>query len=767
MQSENPQSLPQNPLAPPGFSPIVFDTFSGLNTQASRPGIGDTEMYICDGFMPLGKNNLRTLPGTGPSIYVSPPNTQIVFYDFGNIGDVPICVIFLTDGSIVQLNTSSLVSVPIAPAGTISSPSQTSVGITQWGNQFIVIVAQQTNGYLIWDGQVLFQPGTLAPLVDIVNSGSNYSSQPTFILETTGSGVGTTFNAILDNDLIQEIDLVNPGSGFGLNDFINLVIQGGGSDNTARATATIGPGGGIQNVDVLQSGNDYVLGNEVKFTGGGSGSGASAYANIQSLNSSGTGGVVQSVTVIKSGTGYTSSPTATIVSGTGSGAVLAVNIFQGQITAINVTDGGSGYDTPPTVSLIGDGTGGSFLAEINDTGVVTKVNVVDGGQGYTKVLVHFSGGNNAAEANANLMPFGISGSNAETFLSRIWVADGAKFSFTAPESISDFAASDGGGTIKSTDSFLRNQITSLKQTNGFLYLIGDSSENYISGVQTTGTPPTTTFNNQNADPEIGTSWPTTVDVFSRNIVFANSFGAHISYGGAVSKISDNLDGIYNSVPNFGGIVPSAAKAIIYGKRVWMILLPVIDQVSGQQVNKLFLWNGKVWFSSQQNIDLSFIQHQELNSVITAYGTDGKRIHALFQRPSANFTKTVQSKLWDQPGGYMFTKATTRLWGLVYFFSLNEMELDVSIDNENGSSSATVTPILESVTIINVLGATVTVVNSLGASVSVTNSGVGVVVFPPDAVGQQGQLTGLTLSTNAADMTLISMSIQNEIVAYRG
>jgi len=27
----------------------------------------------------------------------------------------------------------------------------------------------------------------------------------------------------------------------------------------------------------------------------------------------------------------------------------------------------------------------------------------------------------------------------------------------------------------------------LKQTNGFLYLIGDSSINYISGVQTSGT----------------------------------------------------------------------------------------------------------------------------------------------------------------------------------------------------------------------------------------------------------------------------------------
>ena len=47
------------------------------------------------------------------------------------------------------------------------------------------------------------------------------------------------------------------------------------------------------------------------------------------------------------------------------------------------------------------------------------------------------------------------------------------------------------------------------------------------------------------------------DVFGRNIVFANSFGAHISYGAAVTKISEELDGVYNTVPiaNFGTLVP--------------------------------------------------------------------------------------------------------------------------------------------------------------------------------------------------------------------
>ena len=47
-------------------------------------------------------------------------------------------------------------------------------------------------------------------------------------------------------------------------------------------------------------------------------------------------------------------------------------------------------------------------------------------------------------------------------------------------------------------------------------------------------------------------------MFSRNILFANDFGVQVSYGGAVNKISENLDGVYNSIPGFGGFTPSAS-----------------------------------------------------------------------------------------------------------------------------------------------------------------------------------------------------------------
>ena len=51
-------------------------------------------------------------------------------------------------------------------------------------------------------------------------------------------------------------------------------------------------------------------------------------------------------------------------------------------------------------------------------------------------------------------------------------------------------------------------------------------------------------------------------------------------------------------------------------------LPIIDPISGVQTNKLFMWNGKIWWAASQDVPLTFIQHQEINSVLNAWGTNG-------------------------------------------------------------------------------------------------------------------------------------------------
>lgn len=522
----------QTPSTPAGvLEPFVFESFEGMNTTTTRPGVDDKEAAWLDGFMPLGPGrNMRTMPDTGVVWYDNGTPNRIVFFAFANIGATPYAIVFLIDGYVVAINMDTGSGSVLAGIGTITNPSRLNIGVASYGNQYVLIVARQTNGYFIWDGTTFYTPGAA------------------------------------------------------------------------------GPGGGT-------------------------------------------------------------------------------------------------------------------------------------------------------------MPSGIGGTAIEVYAGRIWIANSATIYYSAPGSLVLFGSS-GGGNFTSSDSFLRVNFIELKQSNGFLYLVADSSINYISGVSTSGSPAVTTFTNQNLDPEVGTPWPGTVGVLNRNIVFANSFGVHISYGGAVSKISEKLDGVYNTVTNFGSFVPSAAKANLYGKKIWVLLLPIIDPITGQQATKFFCWNGKIWWAASQSRDVIFIATQEINSVLTAWGTDGQRLFSLFQTPSDSFTKIAQSKLWDRPG-YEFYKYASRFFGVLKYYSNVSPDLTISIDNE--TDQATNTSSFNPLTIrwFNNTGADLTWKNSSNVTIVWYSSGAGFTIIPPDAVGQNGTLIGMTITTDAEDMAIVSMKITSENMAYRG
>jgi len=184
-----------------GPEPLVMEAFQGVDTNSSRYGVDPKQCAWINGWIPLGHAKLRTLPDVGAAIFtasVSAPGTTVLFYDFANIGISPVCIIFLSDGSIWQITTDTLVVTNIAPAGTILNPSMTNVGVSQWGSQFVIIVANQPNGYWIWDGAFLYTSGTIAPNPVVINNGSGYTFAPT-ITTYGGSGTGVSLIAIYNN----------------------------------------------------------------------------------------------------------------------------------------------------------------------------------------------------------------------------------------------------------------------------------------------------------------------------------------------------------------------------------------------------------------------------------------------------------------------------------------------------------------------------------------------------------------------------------------
>lgn len=114
--------------------------------------------------MPLGPGrNLRTMYGIGPALFTPSDGDTIVFFDFFNIGSIPYMLAVVSNGEIYAVNTNTKVVTSIAPAGTITNPSRTQVGLTQYGSKYVLIVANQTNGYFLWNGTTFYSAGQSVP----------------------------------------------------------------------------------------------------------------------------------------------------------------------------------------------------------------------------------------------------------------------------------------------------------------------------------------------------------------------------------------------------------------------------------------------------------------------------------------------------------------------------------------------------------------------------------------------------------------------------
>ncbi len=746
--------LEGNPYLPSSLPPLVAEKWEGMRTDFNRVGVPDGYDFWYDGFFPFAPRRLRAMPDLGSSIFTS-ASPSIIFYKFANLGSNPLCIIVLSDGSVVQRNTSTLVSTTILAAGSILGPSQLNTDISQWGSQYVLIVSTGINDYWVWDGAILYAAGTLGPVVTLTNVGSGYTSPP-LVTASGGHGHGALFTANIANGEVTGVTIINPGSGYQAGDSITLSFSGGltsgsgASINALMGTVAGGSGGSVVVTSTSIGANEFTVTATITATGSGysqfarlvtNQGAANPYPGLQ-LNPTGsfTGGAL--VSFVPSTPGHL---TGGLYYNSAVPTVSVVDSGYFYVASTSIVAGGSLYSNFPVITATVAASVSMVQTPIFTPGVtsgsITSVTIVSGGvfgSAVAPTLV-ITDTAVAASATAQLMPFGIQGNAVETYSGQVWVADGAQRFTSAPGSVTDFATSDGGVDATDNDSFLKVGYTRLIQMNGMLYLVADCSVNYIGNVTTTGTPPTTNYSKQNADPEVGSSWPNTVCFWGNQLYLANSWGVFVQSGSRMTKISDELDGVYGTVPS-PSITPSTAKAIVFNRKIVCLLLPIVDPVSGAQQNKLLIWDGKKWWASTQSKTLTYIATQEINSILTAYGTDGTDIYPLFSAGSSSFVKTLQTKLWDAPGGYLVEKAAGRLFGVLRYNSTVSPNFTITIDNE----TSTVSP-------YTITGPVLT----------------GNFVIPPQAVGQTGVFTGMTFYTSAADVEIVSLAVVDEIVGYRG
>jgi len=751
---------------------FVFEKFGSLNTKANRPAIKDEEFSWVQNFMPIGDGNLRTLWAEGVAIYTAPGGRTIINVVYYNLAPQPVpaistsyAAVFLDNGTAVQVELSNGATTTINATAGLFYDTTTVPTASQWQALYLVIIttiAASPNSYFIWDGTNLYQAASVSPDVTVTNAGQDYTSAPT-ATAFGGSGSGATFAVTVENGAVTGVTVTDPGSGYLATDgIVQLAFTGGGSDTSAQATASVATTGGVAAVNITASGTDWTTTSVVTFSGGG---GSGAQAVITGL----VNGAVTEISVTNPGTGYTSAPTVAVSGGGGGGSGFAgeVDVRYGQVSGIAVGAGGSGYkDNPQVIISPPDSTSLPVLQAtaiaVTSGGAVTSIIVTQAGLGYTKPpTVTLVGGNNAAAATINLMPFGIAGTAIETYQGSIWTINGPKVSFTAPGTTSNFATSAGGGSFVSNNNFLRAAYVSLKQTNGFLYLIGDSSIDVISNVQTTtltvggAVTVTTTFNNSNVDPQTGTPWRDSVTVFGRAIVFANPNGVYALYGGAAEKVSGPLDGLFANASfttGASGVIPTSAVATLFGIRCYMLNFTTINPYTRLAETLLTAWDGAKWFAGSQINSMDIVGTSEASSLLTAYGATPTAIYPMLTTPNASLVKIGQTRLRSEPS-LAFGKQANRLYLTAQTPSGSTPTVNVGIDTERGLGPQQAQEVAGAMTFTGA-GGTITFVGT--GPITFVASGLVALAWNYNYSGVYGTYIGLSFTTYAADLTILAL-----------
>ena len=640
---------------------LALKDFAGVNTQADRTAIGDNEFSWLENLIPIGHANLKALPAA--SNVLATTAATIVSWQYVNINNTDLALIFLSDGSGYQYNLASTLTLMGAAATFSGTPR-----VAQWKDERALIIA--SNGYWSWNGSTLTVLQGQVIGLTITQSGLGYTSRPAIAI--SGTGTGATATSIVG---AVAATLTAAGTGYGVGD----VLTGSGGSSTTNVqfqVSTVGAGGAITAFAIKTAG-DYTAtpANPVSVTGG-LGTGATFTV---------TWGVV-GATITAPGSGYTGTPTAAFSGGAGSGAAA-------------------------TVVLSSAPSGGVDIA---------------------------------------------------SYAGRVWVANNRTVTYSAPGSYTDFTVASAGGTFIITDESFHSVITAMAANNNYLYIFGTNAIQIISNVTVASSgvgAGQTSFSNNNITGAVGSGFPSSLILFDRSILFADSYGFHGVFGATVKKASDKIDGTFPAIdttkPITGGL------ALMFNNIVPVFLFQYLDPTNLGQSRPLMacLRNGE-WFFASQSPALKSVCGCYIGDSPALFGTDGTNIYRLFNNSSAAISTIAQTGL----------TALEAPWGVKQSMKLGiELNSTVAlsgtavVQTEVGQSG-TVSQSSGVFTFLNNSGQTVTFLN--GSSFLVSFSITGRQVFQGD-VQTYGRYLGVSWTSNSPNYTLNGILLQLKETAEWG
>ena len=330
-----------------------------------------------------------------------------------------------------------------------------SVAVSNGGNGYTYAYVTFSGGGGYGASAVAEISGGVVTGIVVTQPGYSYTSAPTATISGDGTGAVAGSATVAFSEIVG-VDITSFGTAYTTCPTVTFSGPGTWAEGTVLLKPT-----GVGGVTTVNGGSGFTTVPLMQFIGGG---GADA-TGIVVLNPT----TVASIEVNAGGNGYTS-PTVTIVGGGGTGATATAVLDNNQIAGMILTNPGSGYTGQPIVEIAdptGAGAGATALLAPTE---IDYVSIQSAGQYYTSPpsAQIEPGGNNQASATITLMPYGVSGSAMEEFLSRLWIVDpatspfqtippGGQYQFSAQEILSISPRRTAEGTRSTqTHSLTRN-----------------------------------------------------------------------------------------------------------------------------------------------------------------------------------------------------------------------------------------------------------------------------------------------------------------------
>lgn len=360
------------------------------------------------------------------------------------------------------------------------------------------------------------------------------------------------------------------------------------------------------------------------------------------------------------------------------------------------------------------------------------------------------------------MPTGVSGTAVEIYSSMVWIINGLTIQASAPSVGTDFATSDGGVNLTVQDAYVQDGYSGLKALDGFLYLYAHGAVDVISDVQTSGSPATTTFLRVPISTSIGSPWRDSIVASPTSLISANTTGVYEVAGGNIRKVSDSLDGIFETATfpvaatDPSGFHPTSVMVTLNEVACYALTITVTDPDTNTAINGLALWDGKRWFLATQETQPVVVQRQDSDSVFSCWGSDRTTIYKMFNVASSTLSK--KGKSWMTLGKLPINmyKSLERVYAQFANAPAGAPFTSFNIDTETSTFPTTALGTPGILTFINNSGATIQFQNNSSQDINFTG------IYPLIAGGNAGGiiclLFGLTFSTTTATLDIVGLAI---------